>query len=66
MPELCRECEIGSLKVIGLGGYDDLVQVECRHCGAIYDVEPDGLGRSGDELVEAWAIDGDASLEEDE
>lgn len=66
MGELCRECEIGELKVIGLGGFDDLVQVECGHCGAIYDLEPDGLGRGGDEFVEAWAIQNGISFEEDE
>jgi hypothetical protein len=66
MPEYCRECEIGHLRILGLGGFDDLVTVECFHCGEIYDVEPDGLGRGGEELVEAWARDGSREYGEDD
>ena len=54
--KFCRECEIGHLKIIGLGGFDDLVQVECSHCGAIYDLEPDGLGMGGEEFAIAQMI----------
>jgi len=53
MSRRCRECRKGRLKVIGLGPYEDTIEVECDECGESYEVEPDGLGDAGLEMVEA-------------
>jgi hypothetical protein len=55
----CRECGNGELKVLGTGGFGDVVEVECQNpnCGEIYDVEPDGLGMGGEEWILAKSID---------
>lgn len=52
---ICRECKKGELQIIG--SCDDLVEVECDHCGETYVVEPDGLGMAGEEWVIAKMID---------
>jgi len=52
----CRECG-GELEIIGLGGFADLVMVECKECGEVYEVEPDGLGMAGEEFVIATMIE---------
>jgi len=54
----CRECG-SKVKIIGTGGFGDLVEVECqnRECGEVYEVEPDGLGDGGMEWVEAMMMD---------
>lgn len=49
----CRECKKESLFILGTGGYDDTIEVECGSCGASYEVEPDGLGEGGMEFVDA-------------
>jgi hypothetical protein len=53
----CRECKTGELDIIGTGDYG--VEVEClnHYCGAVYEVEPDGLGQGGEEWVEAKMIE---------
>ena len=52
----CRECN-GKLKIIGTGFYGDTIEVECQACGEFYEVEPDGLGEAGFEMVEAQMIE---------
>ena len=52
----CRECN-GKLKIIGTGLYGDTIEVECQACGEFYEVEPDGLGEAGLEMVEAQMIE---------
>ncbi len=53
----CKECKTGELDIIGTGDYG--IEVEClnHYCGAIYDLEPDGLGEGGEEWVEAKMIE---------
>jgi len=55
----CRECETGTLEIIGTGYYGDTIEVECNNpdCGEVYEVEPDGLGEGGLEMVEAQMIE---------
>lgn len=52
---ICRECQNGTLKIIGLGDMGDTILVECRNreCQEQYEVEPDGLGEGGMEFVDA-------------
>ena len=57
MSRRCRECKEGRLEVVGMGAYEDTILVECPHCGAEYEVEPDGLGEGGLEMVEAFEIE---------
>jgi len=61
----CRECEIGELKIIGTGDYNDTVEVECQNteCGEVYEVEPDGLDEGGLEMVDAMQIQMDKDRE---
>jgi hypothetical protein len=54
---ICRECKEDGLEIMGTGGFGDLIEVECRECGAYYEVEPDGLGDGGLEMIEAMCID---------
>jgi len=51
----CRECETGTLKIMGTAGFNDLIEVECQNpeCGEVYEVEPDGLGGGGLEFIDA-------------
>lgn len=53
----CRECRRGTLEIVGVGHYDDTILVECPECGEEYEVEPDGLGEGGLEMVEAMEIE---------
>ena len=53
----CRECKTGKLKIVGTGYYGDTIEVECQNCGECYDLEPDGLGNTGLEFVEAQMIE---------
>lgn len=55
----CRECKTGKLKILGTGGYGDTIEVECQNpkCRECYEVEPDGLGDAGFEMVEAQMKD---------
>jgi hypothetical protein len=55
MSRICRECKKGELKITGTAGFDDMIEVECQNpkCGEIYEVEMDGLGESGEEMIEA-------------
>ena len=52
----CRECG-GKLKIMGTGFYGDTIEVECQKCGEYYEVEPDGLGEAGLEMVDAKMIE---------
>ena len=56
MSRICRECRKGGLKILGLGPYEDTIEVECQNaaCGEVYEVEPDGLGDAGLEMEEAY------------
>ena len=42
---------------MGTGFYNDTIEVECQDCGEYYEVEPDGLGDAGMEMVEAQMIE---------
>lgn len=54
----CRECQTpASLSIIGLGELGDTIEVECSACGEIYEVEPDGLGEAGMEMLEAYEVE---------
>lgn len=55
----CRECETGELKIMGTGPYGDTIEVECQNpeCGEYYEVEPDGLGDAGMEMVDAQMME---------
>jgi hypothetical protein len=51
----CRECQTPySLKILGIGYYGDTIEVECKACGETYEVEMDGLGEAGMEMIEAF------------
>jgi DNA-directed RNA polymerase subunit RPC12/RpoP len=54
---VCRECGKKELKIMGTGYYKDTIEVECQACGEFYEVEPDGLGQGGLELIIAMEID---------
>ena len=53
----CRECQTGELEIMGTGTYGDTIEVECQSCGECYEVEPDGLGDAGFEMVDAQMIE---------
>jgi len=53
----CRECA-GELEIIGTGGFGDTVMVICEDCRIEYEVEPDGLGMGGMELMYAKQAEG--------
>ncbi len=57
MSRICRQCKKGTLKVVGMGPYEDTIIVECQECGEEYEVEPDGLGDGAMGMVEAWEIE---------
>jgi hypothetical protein len=57
MSRICRECKKGRLKITGVGGFEDTILVECPNCGEEYEVEPDGLGEGGLEMLEALQIE---------
>lgn len=55
----CRECKKKTLKIVGTGYYGDTIEVECTSCGAFYEVEPDGLGQGGLEMIDAMEMEGE-------
>ncbi len=57
MSRTCRECTNGRVEVVGMGDYEDTIIVQCPECGEEYELEPDGLGEAGFEMVEAWEIE---------
>ena len=61
--EKCRECG-GELKIIGTGNLGDTILVECQSCGDIYELEPDGLGEGGLEMVDALMVQVELDQEE--
>jgi len=54
MSRICRECKRGTLHVLGLGSYEDTIEVECPVCGDGYEIELDGFGEGGLESGEAY------------
>ena len=40
-----------------MGAYEDTILVECANCGYCAELEPDGLGEGGFEMVEAMEIE---------
>ena len=57
MSRVCRECKKSRLQITGMGAYEDTILVECPECGEEYELEPDGLGEVGFEMVEAYEIE---------
>ena len=57
MSRICRECAANALRIIGMGAWEDTIVVQCTECGEEYELEPDGLGEGGMELVEAFEIE---------
>jgi RNase P subunit RPR2 len=57
MSRICRECRKGTLEITGMGAYEDTILVQCPECGEEYELEPDGFGEGGIELVEAFEIE---------
>jgi hypothetical protein len=53
----CRneDCN-GKLIIQGVAGFNDLIEVECNQCKETLELEPDGLGEGGMEMVEAMQI----------
>jgi len=49
----CKECGNKSLTIQGLGYLGDTIEVECSSCGINYEVEQDGLGQGGLEMIDA-------------
>ena len=56
-PTGCRKCG-GELEIQGTGGYGNTIVVECTECGEGYEVEPDGLNMSGEEMIIAMTKQG--------
>jgi hypothetical protein len=54
MSRRCPECKRGRLEIVGMGDLEDTILVECPECGAELELEPDGLGEGGLEMVEAF------------
>lgn len=52
----CRECG-SNLRILGTGCLGDTIDVECDNCGEVYEVEPDGLGEGGLEMIDAKMIE---------
>ena len=55
MSRRCPECTTGTLRIVGMGDYEDTILVECD-CGFEGELEPDGLGEGGIEMVEAFDV----------
>lgn len=68
MSRICRECQKGELKILGLGPYEDTIEVECQNpeCGDSYEIEMDGFGEGAWEAVEAFEIEQKRREEEEE
>jgi len=49
---------MNTLKITGTGFYGDTITVQCQNqeCYESYEVEPDGLGEGGMEMVKAEMI----------
>ena len=59
---ICKECKEKALKIVGIGYYGDTIEVECTACGEFYEVEPDGLGQGGLEMITAMEMDNQEGL----
>ena len=57
MARACRECG-GEIKIVGTGIYGDCIEVECQNpdCFECYEVESDGFGEGGLEMIDALQI----------
>ena len=55
---ICRECNSANIKIEGVGSFEDTIIVHCLDCGEGYEIEPDGFGEGGLEMVEAMEIAG--------
>jgi len=53
----CPECKTGRLTITGMGFYEDTILVECQECDYAAELEPDGLGEGGFEMIEAMQIE---------
>ena len=53
----CYECGAIALVIDGLGEYKDTILIHCEECGIEGELEPDGLGEGGFELLEALEIE---------
>ncbi len=53
----CPECGKKSLEITGMGGFEDTILVDCDECGYSAELEPDGLGEGGFEMLEAMQIE---------
>jgi hypothetical protein len=62
----CKECKTGNLEIVGTAGFEDMVEVHCTNpsCDETYEVEPDGLGMGGEEMMIAAMLDMDEGGEE--
>jgi len=52
----CPECEEGTLKILGVGPFGDTIECQCDKCQEFFELEPDGFGEGGMEMVEAQMI----------
>lgn len=57
MSRKCPECKTGRLAITGVGAFEDTILVECPDCDYCAELEPDGLGEGGFEMVEAMQIE---------
>jgi hypothetical protein len=57
MSRQCPKCTSGTLIITGMGYYSDTIIVECNQCNHFAELEPDGLGEGGMEMVEAYEIE---------
>jgi Zn ribbon nucleic-acid-binding protein len=57
MSRKCPECKKKTLEITGMGSFGDTILVECTECGYEAELEPDGLGEGGFEMIEAMQIE---------
>ena len=57
MSRKCPECKKKALEITGVGSFEDTILVECTDCGSEAELEPDGLGEGGFEMIEAMQIE---------
>ena len=61
----CYECGAMTLIIDGVGDYNDTILVHCDECGMEGELEPDGLGEGGFEMLEALEIETQNGREDD-
>jgi transcription elongation factor Elf1 len=57
MSRTCPDCKKKTLEITGVGSFEDTILVECTDCGYSAELEPDGLGEGGFEMIEAMQIE---------